>query len=290
MKFILMFSIHALPTYLRMFMGLFLSLSLSGTQARTEQAPASIVFYYGDEPVASQLSRFDLAVVEPGTDFLPSEATETETNWFAYVSIGEASPWRDYYAEIPQSWIVGHNGIWNADIIDQTAQGWPQFVADRIIAPLWNKGYTGFFLDTLDSYQLLAHDALDRQESQAGLVAVIKAIRTRFPTARLIFNRGFELLPDVHEHVYALAFESLFSGWSEARGVYVDVPEADRQWLLDRATEATQKYGLPVIAIDYCPPAKVQCSLDTARRIRALGMIPYVGDAHLQQVNEALLE
>ena len=34
---------------------------------------------------------------------------------------------------------------------------------------------------------------------QAGLIATIRAIKARFPDAKLIFNRGFEILPKVHD-------------------------------------------------------------------------------------------
>src|SRR5690606_20234873 len=99
---------------------------------------------------------------------------------------------------------------------------WPDFFVDHVITPLWKRGYTGFFLDTLDSYLLVSPRELDKRESQAGLIAVIRAIRERYPSAALILNRGFELLPAIHEHVYAVAFESLFKGWNEAHGQYVD--------------------------------------------------------------------
>lgn len=278
------------PVLMRMMMGLFLSLSVSGAYARTEPPASSIVFYYGDHPATHELNRFDLAVVEPDTGFLPREASGAQTHWFAYVSVGETSRSRDYYAAIPKAWIIGRNREWQSDIIDQTAEGWPAFFVDKVIAPLWEKGYTGFFLDTLDSYQLVSPGELDKRDSQAGLIAVIRAIRHRFPAAALILNRGFELLPAIHEHVYAVAFESLFKGWSEARGQYVDVPEEDRKWLLNRVHDVMRQYGLPVIAIDYCSPAQRQCSQETVERIRALGMIPYVGDGRLQQVNFAALE
>src|SRR5690606_25325274 len=126
-------------------------------------------------------------------------------------------------------------------------------------------------------YLLVSPRELDKRESQAGLIAVIRAIRERYPSASLILNRGFELLPAIHEHVYAVAFESLFKGWNEAHGQYVDVSNENRKWLLDRVKEVTRAYDLPVIAIEYCPPAQRQCSVETVERVRALGLIPYVG-------------
>lgn len=278
------------PLLLSVALGLLLSLHAGVPHAQTEPPLRSIVFYYGDQPVVRQLQQFDLAVVEPDTGFEPPAVGATQTRWFAYVSVGEVSRSRDYHPEIPESWIVGRNNEWDSDIVDQAAIGWPAFFVERVITPLWEKGYRGFFLDTLDSYLLVTGGELDRQESRAGVIAAIRAIHERYPTAALIMNRGFELLPAVHGSVYAVAFESLFKGWSEARGQYFDVPESDRQWLMDRVGEVKDKYRLPVISIDYCAPAHYQCSRETVERIRALGMVPYVGDGRLQQVNFAVLD
>jgi uncharacterized protein (TIGR01370 family) len=266
--------------------GLVASLCFGGASANTMAAPRSIAFYYGKAPILKQLAQFEFAVVEPGHGFVPVH-TSHKTRWIAYVSVGEVNSSRDYYSAIPKSWIIGHNAEWSSDIIDQTAPGWPEFFVEHVIAPLWRQGYSGFFLDTLDSYQLVVKDAAQRQQNQEGLVAVIRAIHKRFPRAALILNRGFELLPEVHNDVYAVAFESLFKGWSESRGEYIDVSDTDREWLLAQASTVKQQYGLPVIAIDYCLPTNLQCSRDTVRRIRALGLVPYVGDGRLQTVNLA---
>ena len=120
--------------YTQMVMGLLLSLSLGQVHAHTLSERASIVFYYGDQPEEAVLSRFDLAVVEPDTGFIPPEAKGTQ--WFAYVSVGEVSPSRPYYAKIPEAWISGYNQEWRSDIIDQAADGWPAFVVEHIITPI----------------------------------------------------------------------------------------------------------------------------------------------------------
>ena len=40
----------------------------------------------------------------------------------------------------------------------------------------------------------------------------------------MIFNRGFEILPQVREMVTAVAAESLFQGWDQEGKRYRDVP------------------------------------------------------------------
>lgn len=249
----------------------------------------SIAFYYGDDPPVSLLQRFDVAVVEPVKGFRPPvrEAGST-TRWLAYVSIGEVAPSRGYMKEMPHSWLIGRNAIWKASIVDQTAPGWPDFLVSKVLKPLWKSGYQGFFLDTLDSYQLLGKDKALLERQRQGLVKVIRRIRRAYPSAMLILNRGFELLPEVHGSVDAVAFESLFKSWDQKTGRYGSVKQEERDWLLARAQEV-KAWNLPVIAIDYCPPDNKACILDTAARIRALGIVPFVGDGHLQTVSPLLL-
>lgn len=269
--------------------GIVATLGTGSGLAGTVPALRNIAFYYGDAPALKQLSQFQFVVLEPDSGFMPLSIPAGKTHWLAYVSVGEVTPLRDYYSALPAAWIVGRNAEWQSDLVDQTAPGWPAFFVEHVIAPLWERGYTGFFLDTLDSYQLFAKDEDQRLKNQQGLVAVIQAIHQRFPLAVLIMNRGFELLPSVHGYVYAVAFESLFQGWSESRGEYTEVPKSDRQWLLNQVRTVKREYGLPLIAIDYCLPADIKCSRDTVRRIRAQGLVPYVGDGRLQTVSSTAL-
>lgn len=255
--------------------------------AESDAPPWSIAFYYGKAPQTALLSRFDMAVIEPDNGFDP-RSHAGKTRWLAYVSVGEVMHSRPYFRDIPKSWIVGRNREWQSEVIDSSAAGWSEFIVSRIIAPLWRAGYQGFFLDTLDSYQLVSRNDEDRQRYQQGLVAIIQSIHRNYPQARLILNRGFELLPTVHEQVYAVAFESLFKGWSEAKQSYVDVPTEGREWLLAQV-KMVKSYGVPVIAIDYCPPEDASCAKALMRQIREQGLVPYVTDGGLGAINPASL-
>ncbi|MGF6242645.1 hypothetical protein P3T42_004404 [Paraburkholderia sp. GAS38] len=244
----------------------------------------SVAFFYGEPVPVEPLSRFDAVVVEPDSGFDPAAQPAGCTAWFAYVSVGEVTPQRAYYAAMPKAWLAGHNAAWASNVVDQDAPGWPAFYVKQVIAPLWRKGYRGFFLDTLDSYQLIAKTDEARRRQQAGLVAVIRAIKARYPRALLMFNRGFEILPQVHDLAYAVAFESLYSGWDQAKQRYTQVPPADRDWLLGQAKVIREQYRLPVISIDYCAPGDEQCARDTVQKICKDGLVPYVTDGALQTV------
>ena len=57
-------------------------------------------------------------------------------------------PTRPYFRDIPEPWKLARNGDWDSVVIDQTPDDWPAFFAERVVGPLWEKGYRGFFLST----------------------------------------------------------------------------------------------------------------------------------------------
>ncbi|HTI17301.1 MAG TPA: endo alpha-1,4 polygalactosaminidase [Trinickia sp.] len=249
----------------------------------TETLTPNIAFYYGHAVPVPELSAFDAVVVEPDSDFDPKINDTPHTAWFAYTSLGEVHSTRPYFKDIPKAWLIGENKAWDSAIIDLSVPQWRTFFVDRVIAPLWERGYRNFFFDTIDSYRAQVKSAAEQARQEAGAVAVIRAVKERYPSARLILNRGFELLPEVHSLVYAVAFESLFQGWDQAKKRYLEVPPQDREWLMVQVRKA-KELGLPVVAIDYCPPTDVDCARNTAAKIRELGVVPYVTTPLLDRV------
>jgi uncharacterized protein (TIGR01370 family) len=276
-----------LVTMLRISVGLLLWVSSWGFAASP-----NIAFFYGPNPPWDELQAFDIVVVEPGhgNNINPKLHSNPRTQVFAYVSVGEVERDRPYVKEVPAAWAPAANETWNSLVIDQTQADWPKFLVERIVAPLWDQGYRGFFLDTLDSFHIIAKTDEERARQAKGLVQAVRAIRTRFPEAKLIFNRGFEILPELYQDAYAVAAESLFSGWDSANSQYVDVNEKDRAWLLENLQRVRSEYKLPVIAIDYAPPQSRQAARETARKIAALGFTPWVASSGLDQLGVGAIE
>lgn len=254
-------------------------------------ATPAVALFYADNPPWDELRAFDVVVVDPDHPGLnPAAHQHADSAVFAYASVGEAHPSKPYFKDIPAHWLLASNQAWGSRVIDQSAPGWPAFFVDRVLAPLWAQGYRGFFLDTLDSWQLAATTPEARARQQAGLVATIRAIKTRWPDARLIFNRGFEILPEVHDLAWMVAAESLYQGYDAGQNRYREVSASDREWLLAQLRKARQDYGLPVLAIDYVAPEKRQLARDTAAKIRDLGFIPWVATGALDSLGVGAVE
>jgi uncharacterized protein (TIGR01370 family) len=267
----------------------FLLFSLLASSAAFAASP-SIAMFYGDNPPWDELRAFDVVVVEPAHVPDPKLHANSRTALFAYVAVGEATPDRAYLKDIPRDWKLGQNTDWGSVVLDQSRPEWPVFFAERVIKPLWDAGYRGFFLDTLDSYQLFAKTDDARARQEAGLVATIREVKKRFPQVRLIFNRGFEILPQVHGDAFAVAAESLFQGWNAAQQKYRPVPANDREWLLGQLNRVRQEYKLPVLSIDYVPPGQRALARATAAKIRDMGFIPWVTNPELNLLGVGEIE
>lgn len=262
---------------------------LSGLSS-TQAGNLAVAFFYGAQPPWEILQPFDLVVVDPDHVTDPRQPGLTHTRLAAYVSVGEVHPDRSYASQLPSAWLIGGNPAWGSRIIDQSAPEWPAFFTEKVIAPLWEAGYRDFFFDTLDSYQLVAQTDADRQRQEAGLVALIRGVKARFPAARLILNRGFEILPEVHDIVFAVAAESLFAGYDATVRQFRPVTESDRAWLLAQLQRVQREYKLPVIVIDYLPAAEREKARQTAQKIASLGFIPWVTTPALDTVGIGLIE
>ncbi len=252
-------------------------------------APA-VAFYYGPQPPWDELQAFDLVVVDPGHVPNPTQPVLPKTERVAYVSVGEVHPSRAYAAKIPKAWLKGDNKDWGSRLIDQAAPEWPRFFSETVIDPLWAAGYRSFFLDTLDSYHLFAKTPEDKAKQEAGMVALVMELKRLHPQAKLIFNRGFEILDRTYKEVAYVAAESLFQGYDAGKSTYRPVPAADREWLMGQFKRITQEYKLPVIAIDYVPPNDRALARSTAKQIEAQGFIPWVATPDLATLGVGSVE
>ena len=241
-------------------------------------SPPSIAFYYADHVPARQLAQFDRIVVE--ADHVDAAGlVELETyggRAYAYVSVGEAESWRSGYRDMRQDWFIGRNTDWKSDITDLANPEYREFLMTRRFQPLWERGFRAFFLDTLDSYQGVEQQKLDWRCQEQGLVDLIRELKTRCPDAFLLVNRGFQVIPQIKDLIDGVVLESLFRGWSPRTGEFYAVSAVDRQWAVSELLKVRDEYRLPVYAIDYVPAKDRELARETAGKIAALDIGPWV--------------
>ncbi len=275
---------------------LFCCMSWPGAAGANEAgARERTAFYYGARVPRELIAVYDQIVVEPGhvqnlEDFSLPGGPEgpARAKPVAYLSVGEIALASDEAKSVPKRWVLANNPAWSSLVMDLASAEYQAHLFAKY-ERLWAAGYHRFFLDTLDSYRLAPNDA-GAERAEKALVGIIAELQRRHPEARLLVNRGFEILGQIAAHVSGVVAESLFDRWDAAAQRYTRVPESDRRWLIERLVQARDVHGLPVTVIDYRPPAQRHAARETARKIRALGFEPWVTDAALGTIGVGSLE
>ncbi|MEM0514840.1 endo alpha-1,4 polygalactosaminidase [Pseudoalteromonas sp. YIC-827] len=243
--------------------------------AQAPQTSQSIAFYYGDIDSTRELLSYERVVVSP--EQLSAAQLEqlksANTQVYAYLSVGEAD--EQLAANFPSA-ALGYNKLWQASIMDASAEPWRQHLITQA-KQLRTAGFDGFFLDTLESYQLaLGKDEYNAQ--QQALISLLTELQTQGP---VLLNRGFELYQHLPQPPLAVVAESLFHSYDYQGKRYRQQSAVDAQWLKDKLQQVQAK-GIEAIVIDY-HPADDAVRVKAAQEIAALGFTPYISDPMLYQ-------
>ncbi|WP_339844556.1 bifunctional glycoside hydrolase 114/ polysaccharide deacetylase family protein [uncultured Halopseudomonas sp.] len=253
-------------------------------------APASVAFWYAERPPLSELSQFDWIVFEPAhltaadVRFVVSQGSKP----FAYLSVGELD---EYQAQLDpdlrdEAASEERNDSWNSSVMDLTSDRWKNHLLERA-SDYADLGYSGLFLDTMDSFTLLPED--QREAQRKALLATLQEINQRHPQLKLFFNRGFEVLPDMQEGVAAVAVESIYAGWNARTKAYNPVPDEDRAWIVNQLQPLRER-GIPIVAIDYLPADRRDEARELAKRLVEEDFVPYVGTPDLATLGLSSIE
>jgi uncharacterized protein (TIGR01370 family) len=254
--------------------------------------PPSVALHYGDHPPLHALGAFDWVVLEPDhvTDEGVAELRRVGVAVFAYLSVGEAHESRPYFRKMPAAWsLSSKRTVWGGRVMDPAAEGWRKILTEEGLA-FQRRGFSGLFLDTTDSYQEILRTDGERALRTKALVGWLAEMRTRWPGIKLLMNRGFALFPDAARLVDGVLAESLFASYQAAGNRYGEVKEGDRRWLLARLQEIHDRFHLPVVVVDYVPAAERRRAREVARRIAALGFVPWVTTGGLDRLGLGAIE
>ncbi|MFK7861632.1 MAG: bifunctional glycoside hydrolase 114/ polysaccharide deacetylase family protein [Granulosicoccus sp.] len=245
-------------------------------------AGRSAAFYYGADPAIDELSQFDRIILEPDNISATQlkALTAQGAQAYAYVSVGEVGKHRSYARQMKPEWIMGSNPAWQSAVLDLANHELRSFLLNRV-GELARQGYQGVFLDTMDSFNIVADTPEQKKQQRAGLVELIVEFARAYPKLSIIANRGFEVLDDIAIHLDAVVAESLYAGWNNEKAHYVEISEDDRRWLLTRLEHVKNNLDLEVIVIDYVAPAERDNARQVARRIARHGFVPWVANPEL---------
>jgi len=236
----------------------------------------SAMVYYGENISYPMVGIHDYIIVEPQNIKTARHGFSVyKSKMYAYVSIGEIEKTRPEYKRIHPTWIIAKNRAWNSDVLDLSNQAYRDFLFNEMIEPQIKRGFENFFFDTLDSYQLAAKTDQERARAEKALVDFIYEFHHRYPESKLIINRGFEIIDEVHSIVEAVLFESYYQGLDGVDLEYKKVSSKDREWL-DFYLNKIHRYKLPIICVEYLDTGTKEEIHRDAEMVQKKGMIPYV--------------
>jgi TM1410 hypothetical-related protein len=223
---------------------------------------SSFICYYGD--FDEEQKNFDVAILHSNTLYSTPDAKEkvkelsdNGTYTIAYITVGEDDSlnvadglgeggYASYY--IYENGFPKINPNWGSYFVDASNPVWQARIlaeAGRIL----DYGVDGLFLDTLDTVDV-------RPESLGGLVQLVKRLHETYPEAKLVANRGFNLLKYISPYISGLMFESFNTTYDFTSEKVVDLDEAAIEYNTYTACNvinAVRRYDyFPVFCLDYC--------------------------------------
>lgn len=246
--------------------------------------------YYGTT-LLPELSSFDVLVLDadkhPDLGLVRQKAPIRQT-LLGYVSLCELGPGRRYADALHRAGLIlPYPSEWpGSEMIDIRRPEWRRMVVEEIAPQVFQEGFDGLFLDTLDDAASL-ENAADRAlpGMQDAAVALVHALRTKFPGRPIMMNRGFELLGRVGGDIDMLLAESVMADWQgpghKPRLVASD-EVADSLKLIAAARRRHDQ--LVVYSLDYWDPRDRAGVAQLYSLERSQGFIPYVATPSLTEI------
>ena len=174
---------------------------MSSSTPSTLSEPRSLFVYYGLGELRA-LERHRRVALQPGhhsaSDLARLAGCGTET--LAYLSLGEDAshgrPWQRRE----------RNPLWGTHYVEVAHPAWQAHVVEAAVKAL-DLGFTGLFLDTLDTHDLYPDD-------REPLLDLARCLRAACP-GYIVANRGFGLMNQLATVVDGFLFEGFSTTWED---------------------------------------------------------------------------
>ena len=235
-------------------------------------------------PSPKELSQFSLVI-------LPYEENPPRlkhTLLFGYFSVGEVvGDGEEATFAKRRKLVVGTNPDWKTGIVDVRNPLWQKFILYKAIPEYQRKGFSGIFLDTIDSPIILEKDHPKKYKGmKKALIALLRKIHKRYPHYPVIVNRALEILPEIAPDVSGELYEDFCREYSfrEKRYVYVKkwVRQRDNQFAV-RALKINPH--LVVMTLDYGSLSNLKAVRRCFKKSRSRGYHPYFSTHHTNNLN-----
>ena len=231
------------------------------------------------------------SILHPTVDLDPGLLRAAGHSSLGYLSIGEIAPDAPYRDRAISSNVPRpmRNEVWKSDVVDLSSSEWREFVIEDLASQIVEKGFDGFFLDTMDAVELLISRFPDRaDEFRRGLVRLVKDLRLSFPEKRIVVNRGFAVMDEIRDVIDGVMVESVFGSFDHSSGAFRSVPASDTSAILN-LIRPLYEAGKDIYVLDYADPLKPSEGQALSRKASELGFHTFISTPALNGVSVAPL-
>lgn len=234
------------------------------------------VVYYGAGR-GTDLAKFDFAIIQPETLTMEElEALKQQgTLVVAYLSLGEVEPYREWFTDgrYQAEWGLGENTAWGSIMVDAGQTGWQELMltaAGEYLA----KGFDGIFMDTIDTVDVYP-------DTEGGMIDLIHKLRTTYPEAILVQNRGFAILDRTVDDIDSIMFEDLSTTYDFDKSQYLPADNSEQAEMLKTVMDES---GIVVLALDYAEPGDDETARRAIETAQSYGFVPAIGTILLDDI------
>ncbi len=205
----------------------------------------------------------------------------------AYISLGEAETYRNYWRHIKNApWVLFENPHWEGNyVVDIREEAWHNIILDQLIPPIIAQGFAGLFMDTLDTVDLLQYDFPGQYPgADTAMTALVKKIKNRYPKLHLISNNGFSILNAISPYLSGMLVEDIHMMANFENNTYKPVPEEDYNYKVAILKPLMKTHELPVFNIDYVDRNDLKHIKYCLAASKKIGFKPYVAEKDLHEV------
>jgi uncharacterized protein (TIGR01370 family) len=244
--------------------------------------------YYSYKAPVERFRPYQLLVLDRLYHPPLKELAEEGKLLLGYISLGEVEETSTYFPALKrQKLIIQENKNWKGShVIDLRDPLYRKIVVEEIIPSMLKDGFGGVFLDTLDSpLELERANPAKYKGMKEAAINLIEAIRTNFPTLKIMVNRAYVILPSIASDVDMVLGESVMGEYDFDKKSYIKVEKPLYQeqvkWLQDARQHNPQ---LKVYTLDYADIKNPKAVSEIYRAQRANGFIPYVASVDLNEL------
>jgi polysaccharide biosynthesis protein PelA len=247
------------------------------------------VIYYGSEQPDHEFTMYDIVVFDRENHPQLSKLKARNKVVLGYISGGELDEDISNFAELKDDFkLLKENEDWEGShIVDIRDPKWTAYIIQDLIPDILRKGFSGIFIDTIDSAEYLEQqDPVKYAGMINAAVNMVKTIRMHYPNIKIMLNRGYEVLPKIARDIdYVLAEGTLANYNFETNKSTLFSEEIYQEYVQKHAELKQIAPHLQIMTTDYWDMNDLEGVKNIYQKHRENGYIPYVTTIDLNNVH-----